>query len=202
MRPSVSVPVLSVQMVVTDPSVNLRDSEKALGMPLTLTAPNGHIVYQSPQWPDIKASEKIIVSSYTLDAPNSGPVYNFAFAFNVEPLYNKLENTRLIIIIAAALATVFTALLSIILLQKTVLNPLAALTHQLRLVRQDKTHLGERVIAKGNVEVAELAEDFNAMTSELHVLYKTLVFFAKARVASMIVGASAPIVLTSRSDSE
>jgi phosphate butyryltransferase len=35
-----------------------------------------------------------------------------------------------------------------------------------------------------------------------NVLYKTLVFFAKAKVASMIVGAVAPIVLTSRSDSE
>jgi phosphate butyryltransferase len=35
-----------------------------------------------------------------------------------------------------------------------------------------------------------------------NVLYKTLVFFARAKVASMIVGASAPIVLTSRSDSE
>lgn len=35
-----------------------------------------------------------------------------------------------------------------------------------------------------------------------NVLYKTLVFFAKAEVASMIVGAAAPIVLTSRSDSE
>jgi len=35
-----------------------------------------------------------------------------------------------------------------------------------------------------------------------NVLYKTLVFFAKAMVASMIVGAAAPIVLTSRSDSE
>jgi phosphate butyryltransferase len=35
-----------------------------------------------------------------------------------------------------------------------------------------------------------------------NVLYKTLVFFAKAKVASMILGASAPIVLTSRSDSE
>ncbi|MEN8203739.1 MAG: bifunctional enoyl-CoA hydratase/phosphate acetyltransferase [Bacteroidota bacterium] len=35
-----------------------------------------------------------------------------------------------------------------------------------------------------------------------NVLYKTLVFFAKAKVASMIVGATAPIVLTSRSDSE
>lgn len=35
-----------------------------------------------------------------------------------------------------------------------------------------------------------------------NVLYKSLVFFAKAKVASMIVGASVPIVLTSRSDSE
>lgn len=35
-----------------------------------------------------------------------------------------------------------------------------------------------------------------------NVLYKTLVFFARAKVASMIVGASVPIVLTSRSDSE
>ncbi len=35
-----------------------------------------------------------------------------------------------------------------------------------------------------------------------NVLYKTLVFFAKAKVASVILGASAPIVLASRSDSE
>ena len=35
-----------------------------------------------------------------------------------------------------------------------------------------------------------------------NVLYKSLVFFAKASVASVILGASAPIVLTSRSDTE
>jgi phosphate butyryltransferase len=35
-----------------------------------------------------------------------------------------------------------------------------------------------------------------------NVLYKSLVFFAKAKVASVILGALAPIVLTSRSDSE
>lgn len=35
-----------------------------------------------------------------------------------------------------------------------------------------------------------------------NVLYKSMVFFARAKVASMIVGAAAPIVLTSRSDSE
>ncbi len=35
-----------------------------------------------------------------------------------------------------------------------------------------------------------------------NVLYKSLVFFAKAKVSSVILGAQAPIVLTSRSDSE
>lgn len=35
-----------------------------------------------------------------------------------------------------------------------------------------------------------------------NVLYKSLVFFAKAKVASVILGALSPIVLTSRSDSE
>ncbi|HNW56988.1 MAG TPA: bifunctional enoyl-CoA hydratase/phosphate acetyltransferase [Bacteroidales bacterium] len=35
-----------------------------------------------------------------------------------------------------------------------------------------------------------------------NVLYKSLVFFAKAKVASIILGAVVPIVLTSRSDSE
>ncbi len=35
-----------------------------------------------------------------------------------------------------------------------------------------------------------------------NVLYKTLVFFGNAKVASVILGASAPIVLTSRSDNE
>ena len=35
-----------------------------------------------------------------------------------------------------------------------------------------------------------------------NVLYKSMVFFAKSKVASVILGAAAPIVLTSRSDSE
>ena len=131
-------------LVVADPSLNFSDAENALGMPLTLTIPGEYVVYQSDDWPHTEVNEKIIVSNYTLNSPNTGPIYNFAFAFNAEALYNKLENTRAIILITASLATLFTALLSIFLLQNTVLNPLAALTRQLHLVRQDKTHLGER----------------------------------------------------------
>jgi len=35
-----------------------------------------------------------------------------------------------------------------------------------------------------------------------NVLYKSLVFFARAKVAAVILGARVPIVLTSRSDSD
>ncbi len=35
-----------------------------------------------------------------------------------------------------------------------------------------------------------------------NILYKTLIFFSKAKVSSLVLGATAPIVLTSRSDSE
>jgi len=161
-------------LAAVDPTLNFSDSENALGMPLTLTIPSEKVVYRSSDWPETATYKKIIVSNYTLNASHSGPVYNFAFAFNVEALYEKLENTRAIILIAASLATFVTALLSLVMLQKTVLNPLGALTHQLHMVRQDKTHLGERVKVTGNVEVAELAEDFNDMSGELHVLYKTL----------------------------
>jgi diguanylate cyclase (GGDEF)-like protein len=161
-------------MLVVDPSLNFSDAESALGMPLTLSIPNEKVVYKSSDWPEVDSKPKIIVSNYTLNATHSGPVYNFSFAFNVEALYEQLENTRSLILVAATLATLITALLSLIMLQKTVLNPLGALTRQLHLVRQDKTHLGERVKVTGNEEIAGLAEDFNDMTSELHVLYRTL----------------------------
>ncbi|WP_455203752.1 bifunctional diguanylate cyclase/phosphodiesterase [Kaarinaea lacus] len=161
-------------LVATNPTLNLTAAEKALGMPLTLSIPPNKVVYKSPSWPEDTALKKIIISRYTLNSPNSGHTYTFSFAFDVESFYQKLEKTRAIILTAAGFATLITVLLSLLILQKTTLNPLGTLTRQLRRVRQDKTHLGERVKVKGNIEISELAEDFNAMTGELHVLYQTL----------------------------
>lgn len=51
-------------------------------------------------------------------------------------------------------------------------------------------------------EVAGLADILMVPTIEVgNVLYKSLIYFAKAKVGAVIAGAKAPIVLTSRSDS-
>lgn len=176
---SVLIPIGGIHLkgyllVAVDPTKNLSSAEKALGMPLTLSLPTNEIVYESPHWPSLDAMEKIIIANYDLHSSREDPIYTFSFASDVEPLHNKLENTRTLILITAGIATFLTALLALLVLQKTALNPLAMLTRQLRLVREDKTHLGELVAVTGNVEISELAEDFNNMSSELNVLYKTL----------------------------
>lgn len=177
---SVIVPVGGIRiqgylMVVSDPTNNLSKVERALGMPLTLRRPSmERAAYKSPLWPSNHTLENIIFSNYTLTTHKGEPLYTFSFASDITGLHTKLEKTRSIILITASLTTLVTAMLALILLQRTAINPLANLTQQLRRVRQDKTHLGEKVTVSGNTEISELAEDFNDMSSELYVLYQTL----------------------------
>lgn len=62
---------------------------------------------------------------------------------------------------------------------------------------ESKEHKGISGPVAGDADIL-LVPDIEAG----NVLYKSFVFFANAKVASVVVGASAPIVLTSRADSE
>ncbi len=62
---------------------------------------------------------------------------------------------------------------------------------------ESKEHKGITGPVAGDADIL-LVPDIEAG----NVLYKSFVFFANAKVASVVVGASAPIVLTSRADNE
>lgn len=62
---------------------------------------------------------------------------------------------------------------------------------------ESKKHKGLTGTVAGDADIL-LAPDIEAG----NVLYKSFVFFANAKVAAVVLGASAPIVLTSRADSE
>jgi len=160
-------------LIVVDPTLNISVAEKQLAMPLKIVSPNNAVMFESPQWPRESDSTFVIAKNTLYDAQNS-PLLELSFASDVASLHKKLETTRLLIIIAAAVATLLTGLLSLLLLQRSALKPLGILTKQLQLVRQDKTHLGERVSVTGNIEICALADDFNDMSGELHILYNTL----------------------------
>ncbi|NOZ53693.1 MAG: EAL domain-containing protein [Gammaproteobacteria bacterium] len=161
-------------LVVVDPTINISTAEKHLAMPLKIMSTDNTVIFKSREWPNKESGKKFIVAEYTLYDPRNTPILELAFASDVASLYEKLEKTRILIIIAAALATCLTGLLSLLLLQKSALKPLSILTKQLQLVRQDKTHLGEPVSVSGNIEICKLADNFNDMSGELHILYNTL----------------------------
>jgi len=172
--PTGGLKVMGYLLIAVDPVLNITTAEKYLNMPLTIYSPQGQTIFRSKHMRSQILSDNMLTASHMIRGSNGNTIYRLLFASDITALNKKLIQTRWIIIGAAAFITAITALLSILLLQKKTLKPLNMLTQQLRLVRKDKAHLGDRVKVTGNVEVKEMAEVFNDMTGELDVLYKTL----------------------------
>ncbi|MDH5219069.1 MAG: EAL domain-containing protein, partial [Gammaproteobacteria bacterium] len=160
--------------VVTNPVHHLRYIEKELGMPASIRLPDDTIVFQSDNWPTSNSEHQVLKARDLIKTSLSETALSIEVANPVEGLLNKLARTRLMIIMIALLVTLITVWIVMGMLQRTTVNPLRSLTRQLRLVRKDKTHLGEQVSVEGNMEVRELANDFNEMTGELKELYTAL----------------------------
>jgi diguanylate cyclase (GGDEF)-like protein len=160
--------------VITDPSHSLKTTETALGMPLRLALPDDSVVYVSDNWPDTAALHNLLVAEHVLQTQLFEPALKVEIVNDIQALNNKLDKTRYYVMLIAGTATVLTIFFALLVLRKTTLLPLRTLTKQLRLLRQDRTHLGEHVSVGGNTEIRELAANFNEMTSELKELYQTL----------------------------
>ena len=160
--------------VVADPTLNLQKVEQELGMPLILTDMNKVAVYTSEYWPKSNALENVLLVDHFLNDENGKPVLQMSLAYDIELLHQQLEKTRSFILLAAAVVTIFAALLSLMLLKRAVISPLSRLTEQLNKVKHDKIHLADELAIEGNLEVRSLATGFNEMSKELHTLYNTL----------------------------
>ena len=161
-------------MVDIDPTPNLAHVEEEMSMPLRLVGGDGRVAYVSEEWQGLSGRDDLLYWTYTLPGMDALPAYQFHFAADMSGLYAKLDETRHVMFIVAALSTLLVAVISVMMLQKTTVDPIASLTYHLRRVRKDKKYLGEKVHVKGSQEITELSERFNEMSSELHVLYKTL----------------------------
>jgi diguanylate cyclase len=161
--------------VVFDVVAGLVDIESRASIPLRLTLADGAPVYESPVWSIGNASAHVLVAVYPfiVDVPDSAPLL-IHVAKDESAFYAKLERTRYAVIFAAGAVTLLFVLIALALLERTVIAPLAALSEQLRRVRQDESQLGQRVDVDGNAEIIELATGFNEMTTKLEGLYENL----------------------------
>ena len=161
--------------LVMDLTHNLTVAEVALGMPVRLSFSDGAVVYRSRSWPESSNPDTHMVVDYSLYAHADTKVYmNLSVSRDMRAFNAKLGETQRIILMLAVVAMLITVGVALAVLQKTAINPLRALTEQLRKLRQDGHALGQRVNIAGNAEVVELGEGFNDMTTHLQALYRNL----------------------------
>jgi len=160
--------------VISDPTVSLRSIESALGMPVKLNYIDGVQAYRSPNWPRPNAMEKVLVADYRLNTYAAQRALTVSVAYDIRALQEKLARTRNIMLLVAGLSTLLAVVIALLVLQRTAINPLRSLIAHIKLVLEDRSHLGEQVSVAGNVEISELAASFNTLTGELNGLYASL----------------------------
>lgn len=166
-------PVGYLQVIVS-PIEALQHIRAALGMPMRLTGSDGETLFQSEDWPLDPGNSANLMAEYALPAADNQTALTVTLASDLSDVSEKLAATRQRVVITASLTVLLAALLTLLILSQTTLNPIAALTGQLRRVRDNPRHLRGQVEVGGTTEIRELAGDFNIMLDELHRLYGSL----------------------------
>ncbi len=161
-------------MVMAEPSKNLAVIGRQLGMPVNITPPKGAALFQSPNWPVALNQAEVIIAEYQLKADTGQVVLTLALANDIHVLERDLYRARNVVLTVAGVATALVALLTLLGLQRSLLNPLRNLLQNFQVLERDRKHLGEQIAVTGNREIRSLVEAYNRMTTELGSLYGKL----------------------------
>lgn len=172
--PAGGLKVKGYVLVITDPAHSLQRIEQSLGMPMRIRLTNDEVVHQSTLWPHESTMHQTLRAEYTVMTSIFEPALTLSVVNDTQSLNEQLQRLRVEVTGGSLLVTLIAMLLALFVFQRTTLKPLNTLTEQLRQVRKDRTHLGEKVDPTGNVELVELATNFNEMTTELKQLYNSL----------------------------
>jgi diguanylate cyclase (GGDEF)-like protein len=148
--------------------------ELSLGAPLRLAAPDGRVLYQSPRWTTLGVDGVVSAAQPIRMLSPLRQQWVLEARRDVRELDAALERIHHLVLAVTAAILIVVSLLALIVLERTALKPLRALSERLRGIRQDRRHLGQKVAVAGNAEVVELAAGFNDMTGQLKELYESL----------------------------
>lgn len=162
-------------IIISDPSHNLKQMEKAIGMPVQISLEKGATIFQSKNWPTQEIlDEKFMAHHHKILDTNGNGVLVVSAAHDLTAVKLALRNTQLTIIFLAGLVTLIAGAITFWLLKRCTLQPIKNLTEKMNLLREDRSHLGDEIAIEGTSEIVELAGNFNAMTRELKGLYEAL----------------------------
>jgi diguanylate cyclase (GGDEF)-like protein len=160
--------------LVADLAASTRALEESLGTPLALSLADGTALYRSRHWAVSESSVHSVRVEHELSTPDGAAPLRLSAVRDVAAFQERFQQTQQLVLLTAVVAIFLAALIALAVLQRTSIHPLERLSAQLRRIRVDRRYLGQPVDVRGNAEVAELAEGFNAMTAQLKDLYQSL----------------------------
>ena len=164
--------LLGYIMVITDPSHNLFAMESALGMPLKFVSINNSLIYQSAAWPTNETVS--LISTFNLKASDGFNILSIQSAQDITPLTESLQTARFEVFAILSIGTMLLILVGILILRKTMLNPLKKLAARLSNLHSDKARIGDQMELTGTREIYEITNGFNTMSKKLRNLYGSL----------------------------
>lgn len=166
--------VIGYLVVVADPTHNMVEIEKDLGLPIRIQQGSGKEVYRSQTWISSINTSTHIFAEYPFSMPNAEVAFSVTVVRDIRDYLDALAKTRNTLLATACLVTLLLAGLMLLLLKKTTLDPLGFLAAQLYKLRVGSAELGTTIPLRGNREVRELTECYNQMTQELKTAYDEL----------------------------
>lgn len=161
-------------LVITEPSPHLASIGRELGMPMKIASLQGAALFQSPDWPTMPNQTGIIIANHELKADTGQFVLTVSLANDIQALERDLLRARNGVLTVAGIATALVAMLTLLSLRRSLLNPLRSLLQMIQDLERNRKLLGRTVTVTGNREIRALSNAYNRMTTELGALYGKL----------------------------
>lgn len=150
--------------IILRPAHNLRSMENLLQMPITLSSAVGGEIYRSENW-QVDNIDTVLPVSYDFKADNGEVALRIKAQLDVSEFHEGLSRTQIGITISIALVLVFSLLVSLVVMRKTLFRP----TNEL-LAAIEKCAEGDL-----SVEIKDSGlKELNVLSKALNVLVQSL----------------------------
>ncbi len=164
----VMVPVglkpLGYIVVSTDPAYSLVELERRLSRPVSIAAPDGTLLYRSTNWNPRADDAGLLIGEYRMRDESGAPVLSVSAQSKPHAFHSKLAGIQKIVLMLAVLATLATMAVAHYFARKIILEPLQALSRNLR-----GSDAGRRIADRARSDTQPVCE-----LSELQELYGAL----------------------------
>jgi len=161
--------------VVTNPVHFMASIGEELGLSVNVKRDDGESVFTSKNWPKQTQDSRHLQASFRQLMPDSKQVaFSVIVLSDIESYHNSLNAKRNKVLLTALVLTMILGLLGLYVVNRTTINPLSLLAHEINNLNFEDGLEDHHLDVKGNQEVRLLTDNYNQLIQKLHSVYSEL----------------------------